>query len=502
MIIVFFLWALTAIHASTIRKGIVGSNGVEPLNIMALFISLAYLSVSLDKTGLFGFLAVWVARKGKSSGRRLFLLLYIFFFACSVLFGNDPVILSGTPFLAHFTAYSQIDPPTAWIFSQFIPANTASAILPPSNPTNLVVTSAFSISFLSFAAHTVIPTLIVAVALYILLRYVQYNNPRLIPPTFSLGDLKPAVERRADVELEEIAAEQTEAQTGQVPPPEERELGKLTDRNGAIFGSILFITTLVVLLGTSVKHIPVWWVTVPAAVIMIARDIFHDRWRWSRRGRAELRGAHLAHPAANNIFQRLFFPFKYRFKHTFPTLTKVLGGLPVLMLPFAFSMFILVEALTESGWIQVFSKWWAAYVKACGPEDSLRALVGAIFGMLIISTLMCNFCGTNIGATIFLAQIIAFWVDNANTSDSPVDERLRIGSIYALALGTNFGAYSFVFSASLAGLLWKGILKNNSINKIVVRKRDFAIQNLPSILVAITVSAIALFVEVIVAVKH
>ena len=87
-------------------------------------------------------------------------------------------------------------------------------------------------------------------------------------------------------------------------------------------------------------------------------------------------------------------------------------------------------------------------------------------------------------------------------SSTDVDTRTREGAIYALALGTNFGAYSFVFSASLAGLLWKGILKNNSINQIIVRKRDFAIQNFPSLIVSIAVAATALFVEIIVAVKH
>lgn len=36
-------------------------------------------------------------------------------------------------------------------------------------------------------------------------------------------------------------------------------------------------------------------------------------------------------------------------------------------------------------------------------------------------------------------------------------------SIYALALGSNIGAVSFTFSASLAGLLWKRILAQKGI---------------------------------------
>jgi Na+/H+ antiporter NhaD/arsenite permease-like protein len=52
---------------------------------------------------------------------------------------KDPVILSGTAFLAYFTAAAGIEPPTAWIFSEFVSANIASAVLVSSNPTNLLI---------------------------------------------------------------------------------------------------------------------------------------------------------------------------------------------------------------------------------------------------------------------------------------------------------------------------------------------------------------------------
>lgn len=48
----------------------------------------AYLAISLDTTGLFRFLAFWVVRKGGSSGRRLYLYLYAFFFVAGILVGN------------------------------------------------------------------------------------------------------------------------------------------------------------------------------------------------------------------------------------------------------------------------------------------------------------------------------------------------------------------------------------------------------------------------------
>jgi len=77
------------------------------------------MTISLDAAGLFRFLAFWVANKGGSSGKRLYLYFWVFFLLLAVAVGNvgsvflfpfqvftltqDPVVLSGTPFLAYFT---------------------------------------------------------------------------------------------------------------------------------------------------------------------------------------------------------------------------------------------------------------------------------------------------------------------------------------------------------------------------------------------------------------
>lgn len=104
---VLVLLASGAIDGTVIRRGIVGADGVKPINIMALFISLvryplkiptimiiieaygqAYISISLDFTGLLRFSAFWVARKGGASGQLLYLYLYAFFLICGVIVGN------------------------------------------------------------------------------------------------------------------------------------------------------------------------------------------------------------------------------------------------------------------------------------------------------------------------------------------------------------------------------------------------------------------------------
>lgn len=48
----------------------------------------AYLSISLDATGLLRFLAFWVAKKGGASGRKLHFYLYLFFLTSAAVVGN------------------------------------------------------------------------------------------------------------------------------------------------------------------------------------------------------------------------------------------------------------------------------------------------------------------------------------------------------------------------------------------------------------------------------
>ena len=74
-----------------------------------------------------------------------------------------------------------------------------------------------------------------------------------------------------------------------------------------------------------------------------------------------------------------------------------------------------------------------------------------------------------------------------------VDPRAREGAIYALALGSNFGAFTLAFSASLAGLLWRAILRQKGVH---VRARQFLVLNLPISVVAMGVACAVLVGQV------
>jgi Na+/H+ antiporter NhaD/arsenite permease-like protein len=79
--------------------------------------------------------------------------------------------------------------------------------------------------------------------------------------------------------------------------------------------------------------------------------------------------------------------------------------------------------------------------------------------------------GTNIGATILLSRILQAWIQSTPSPSS----RVRDASILALALGSNYGAFTFSFPASLAGLLWRRLLADKGI---VVTMGQFAKLNL------------------------
>lgn len=138
IIAIAILWASQCIGASVIRTGIVGSDGIEPYNILILFFSLAYMAITLDVTGILEAAAHWVRNRGGSDGRRVFIYFYVMLTLISVVVGNDPVILTGTAFLTYYTKELELDP-TAWLISEFAAANTASMVLFVGNPTNVVI---------------------------------------------------------------------------------------------------------------------------------------------------------------------------------------------------------------------------------------------------------------------------------------------------------------------------------------------------------------------------
>ncbi|KAI2614958.1 hypothetical protein GGR54DRAFT_312213 [Hypoxylon sp. NC1633] len=638
-----FLLAILAIGRDEVYGGTIGANNISPIDIMAFFITLAYIAISIDSSGLIRYLAFKVLQKGGKYGHRLFFYLYAFFFSLGTFIGNDPIILSGTAFLAYMTRVSSnIIHPRAWIFAQFAIANIASAILVSSNPTNLVLAGAFNIRFIDYTANMIVPVVITAIVLFPFLLYIVFPDESLIPLSIQMHELSEEAKAKKPVNpniphargnAEEEENDPANGEQSKLLSLEEI-MNPFLDKGGAGFGAIIMAATLITLLALnaasqSIGEHPVFYVTLPAAFVMFCWDIAfgwlhrEETRKIARDGRREVERAQAERlaremeeleqatltqeqeqelrnevaafqPATENTTSRgdnggdrsvdtnpddttpntdvantkapsddqlqdarpstsvisihdekresvlagsrtqseglvpgvkssgdqgdqtrassdrmdaekqppyevivrpehgrttlvSLVADAYRWsQETFPTATAVLNHLPFALVPFAFSMFVLVQALVTKGWVPVFAYGWDHWVNKTGT-------VGSVGGMGFLSVILCNFAGTNIGTTILLSRVIQAWQKIHQINGTSISNRTLWATIYSMALGVNYGAFSTAFSASLAGLLWRDILARKHIR---VRRLDFARVNLPIITIAMVVGCCILLGEV------
>lgn len=290
-----FLLIIGAIGGDEIRGGIVGSDHIVPYDILLFFFSLAYIAISIDASGLIRYLAFKVLQLGGKVGHRLFFFLYAFFFGLGSFIGNDPIILSGTAFLAYMTRVSSnIVHPRAWIHTQFAVANIASAILVSSNPTNLVLAGAFGIKFIDYTRDMVVPVVITAIVLFPFLLYIIFADESLIPSSIKMHELDEEARARKPVNPNipygrgtagEEEKENAGNQEGQLLSLEEI-MNPFLDKTGAAFGGAVMAITLITILvlneiqSSHNQDTPVFYVTLPAAFLML---IFDLAWGWIHR---------------------------------------------------------------------------------------------------------------------------------------------------------------------------------------------------------------------------
>lgn len=256
-------------------------------------------------------------------------------------------------------------------------------VLVSSNPTNLVLSSASGINFIYFSAWTIIPAILSATSLYfcLVLQYFHKKQPDLVPRRLEMPEVYPRAE--------------------------------LKDVSGAILKAVLLAVTLLALIISSVlvKGLYVWWVTVPAALTALMRDVVHDIKHRSSAAAEELElqedeplpqletvkqsrapGQHVRSTMreperrgnADNAGERRWTlpTLLATVSRTLPTVYSVTLRMPWALLPFAFSFFILVESLSTSGWIGVWASWASVVVK----NNDVVAIF--FFGFLCI--FLCN----------------------------------------------------------------------------------------------------------------
>lgn len=162
-----------------VASALVADTAINPIKILALFISMTLLSIYLDELGFFRFLANWALRRAGASQMKLFVVLYVTVSILTVFTSNDIIILSFTPFVCYFAKNAGINP-LPYLAAEFVAANTWSMALIIGNPTNIYLVTAAGGNFLSYLKVMLLPTLAsgaIACGCLFLLFYKKLKKP-------------------------------------------------------------------------------------------------------------------------------------------------------------------------------------------------------------------------------------------------------------------------------------------------------------------------------------
>lgn len=135
-----------AIGGKEVLSGLTAKGAINPLKILALFLSMTALSVFLDETGFFRFLAVKALSRAGGSQKRTFFIVYLLVSVLTVFTSNDVVVLTFTPFLCYFAKRANVDP-VPYLVGEFVAANSFSITLLIGNPTNIYLATACGVNF-------------------------------------------------------------------------------------------------------------------------------------------------------------------------------------------------------------------------------------------------------------------------------------------------------------------------------------------------------------------
>ena len=190
-------WSAVAGAVAALLAGVIHVGDIPVVwhivwNATGTFVAIIIISLLLDKAGFFEWAALHVARWGRGSGKRLFVLLVLLGAAVSALFANDGAALILTPIVIAMLRELRVSAKAtlAFVMAAGFIADTASLPLVVSNLVNIVSADYFGISFARYAA-VMVPVNLVAVAAT--LGVLMWFFRRDIPADYDVAQLKDPV---------------------------------------------------------------------------------------------------------------------------------------------------------------------------------------------------------------------------------------------------------------------------------------------------------------------
>lgn len=398
IMLIFLL--LQIIDINTIKLGILGNDQLKPWEIIIIFFTVAYISISLDVTGILDFLAYKIVRKAKNNGIKLFFFFYLFACLLTIFTSNDIVILTLTPIIFYLGKHAKLNT-IPLLFAEFFGANTLSMLLYIGNPTNIIIGNTLGLGFLEYTKIMLLPTLIATMANLVLLYWFFRKK---LSKKFKLNNNSHFVVR---------------------------------NWIDAIISSLLLILMLITLIISQIINTPIWVITSFFAVLFVINDIIFSSYyalKYKSLPKTELL------KTKQEIFNEYGIPEKHNeFLITFKRI-------PWKILPFIAVFFILIAGLNIYGAID----WIATQISHIS-----NALENSIITNGFISFFLANIIN-NQPMTILYSNIFI-------NSHLQISEIAFQGGAYAVIIASNLGA-NFTLIGALAGLMWKKILNTKGLN--------------------------------------
>lgn len=182
------LIAFGGLNFSTLIEKFTSASSANPIKIIILFISMSLISVLLDETGFFEYVAEKIAQNAGKSQTRIFVAVYLTVSVLTVFTSNDVVILTFTPFICQFCKKAEIDP-IPYVVSEFVAANTWSLLFLIGNPTNVFLSQSYGIDFLTYFKVMWLPTVFCGLSSFVTL-YLLFRKKLKKPVYRSINGVK------------------------------------------------------------------------------------------------------------------------------------------------------------------------------------------------------------------------------------------------------------------------------------------------------------------------
>jgi Na+/H+ antiporter NhaD/arsenite permease-like protein len=450
----------TIVSVSQAFDAIRGDAHVKPYELIAVFISLSYICLALNATGVFRIVSRKVALYAHGSIQKLFVMYFASTALMTMVASSDIVIMTLTPLILQFSKSNLIDP-TPFLILTFFSANFWSSLLLVSNPTNLIIGQAFDISFLRFCRLSVPATTAGGIALLISC-YLYFRKQ-------VEGNFTPAFDEDPEYRL---------------------------DREGAKFGAGILIACLCVLAITQFTSLGMSLPSITFALIYLVRNYWSLTGTRSKRSIQKVEKSFIERDSTFMIqsprgdageLDDLDFEMElaklseepreltgyepepsptFAIDKFLPSNPRekffaVLADVPWTVIPFLISVFVLLKGLETTGWIDVFAE----------AIDDFHGNAMFPVIILLISIILGNLMSSQ-PMTLLMSKVL----DKSGIAFGNPTGTLVI---FTVLVASNIAA-NFSFIGSLSGILWFRMLKANDIDKIT----SFRLSNLALILLA------------------